>query len=189
VDTLRFFERVTQIKKKFAAVKQDQQQINNIFQEIQPLQLTLQAGLFGEASFLHKTIRKTLNTEQTARYDEVELERRTFRYRAKIGLTVAMLENGLPLRDDQRQRVLKLLEATQPPRKFGQYDYYYVMWQFSQLPEDQLKPIFTAEQWKTLSRQFQQARGMEPFLKQNEMLPEAADGEVKIQNNAIRRID
>ena len=190
VDMLRFFERVSQIKKKFAAVKQDQQQINNIFQEIQPLQMTLQSGLFGDSSFLHKAICKTLNAEQTARYDEVELERRTFRYHAKVGLVVAMLENGLPLRDDQRQRVLKLLrEETPPPRKFGQYDYYYVMWQFSHLPEAKLKPIFEAAQWKTLGLQFQQVRGMEQFLKQNEMLPEPVVGEVKILKPAIQAIE
>ena len=145
------------------------------------MQMTLQTGLFSDASFLHKAIRKTLNAEQTQRYDAVDLERRTFRYHAKIDLVVAMLENSLPLRDDQRQRVRKLLRyETQPPRKFGQYDYYVVMYQLSKLPEEKLKPIFEEAQWRLLSKQFQQARGMEQFLKQNQLLAGPEDAAVDV---------
>ena len=41
------------------------------------------------------------------------------------------------------------------------------MLQSARVPEDKLKPIFDAPQWRLLSRQINQAQGMEQWLKQN----------------------
>jgi hypothetical protein len=77
------------------------------------------------------------------------------------------------LTDDQRRRFVELLVSeARPPRRFGQGDYWYLMLQTAQLPEATIKPIFDAPQWRLLSRQFIQARGMEQWLKLNGILPE-----------------
>jgi hypothetical protein len=167
-DIKRFFERVEVARSKFNLVRKDQQKLNEVFQEIQPLQLTLAAGLFDESSLFYKALRRTLTGEQAKRYEQAERERRAFRYRAKVELTVAMLENALPLRDAQRQAFVELLIAeTKPPQKSGQQDHYVILWQASGLPEGMLKPLFDEIQWKLLQRHFQQIRGMEQWLRQN----------------------
>jgi hypothetical protein len=176
-DIKRFFEQVEVVRRKFLLVRKDQQKFNEIWQDIQPLQMTISAGLFDDGSLFHKTLRKTLTAQQSIRYEQNQRDRRAFRYQAKVDLAVAMLENAMPLRDEQRQRFTRLLmEETKPPRKSGQYDYYVIMWQASRLPEDKLRPLFDAAQWKVLCQQFTQMRGMEQFLKQNGGLALDGDG-------------
>ncbi len=168
-DILRFFESVEVVRKKFLLVRKDQQKFNEIWQDISPLQVKFQAGLFSDDSFYHKTLRNMLKGEQLSKYSEIDNERRKFQYRAKVELVVAMLENALPLRDEQRQKVIALIvEETKPPRSFGQQqDYYIVMWNISKIPEKTLKPLFSDAEWKVLNQQFAQVRGLEQWLKQS----------------------
>ncbi len=176
-DIKRFWEHYEVTRQKFLIVRKDQQKMNEIWQEIQPLQMTLNAGLFNDQSFLLKTIRNTLDAVQTANYDTAVADRRLARYHAKLELMVAMLEAQMPLRHEQREKVLKLLrEETKPPhRSAGQYEYYVVMLQASKIPEDKLKPLFDAAQWKIVKANLAQGRGMEEFLKQNGLMPDGAE--------------
>ncbi len=176
-DILRFFESVEVVRKKFLLVRKDQQKFNEIWQDISPLQVKFQAGLFSEDSFYHKTLRNMLKGEQLSKYSEIDNERRKFQYRAKIELVVAMLENALPLRDEQRQKVIELIvEETKPPRSFGQQqDYYIVMWNISKIPEKTLKPLLSDAEWKVLNQQFAQVRGLEQWLKQSGALAKEGD--------------
>ena len=57
------------------------------------------------------------------------------------------------------------MNESRPPRKFGQGDYWYLMLQTASVPESRIKPIFDVPQWRLLSRQFAQAKAMEPWLK------------------------
>ena len=171
-DILRFFDQVEVVRKKFLLVRKDQQKFNEIWQDISPLQIKFQAGLFDDDSFYHKTLRNMLKGEQLSKYSQVDGERRKFQYRAKVELVVAMLENALPLREEQRQKLITLIvDETKPPRMFGQQDYYLVMWNISKLPEKSLKPLFTDAEWKVLNQQFVQVRGLEVWLKQSGALP------------------
>lgn len=171
-DVKRFFESADAARKKFEAVRRDQNAFNQVWQDIQPLQIKFNAGLFGDASLFRKVLQRTLDPEQSARYEQQEAARRKFRYEAKIGLVVAVLESGVPLRDEQRQKLVKvLLEETQTPNKFGQYDYYVVLCQAAHLPEEKLKPIFDEAQWQALRRLFAQAAGMEVALRRNGVIP------------------
>jgi hypothetical protein len=171
-DMKRFYDDVDVVRQQFLKVRRDQNAFNQIWQDIQPLQTRVNSGLFGEDSLLHKIAKRTLDAQQRAKYEEADLERRKFRYEAKVAVVLAMLESGVPLRDEQRQRFLKVLvEETQPPKKFGQYDYYVVMHQAAKVPEGKLKPIFDDAQWRALRQQFRQARGMEAFLQKNGFLP------------------
>jgi hypothetical protein len=165
-DIKRFFDKVEALKRKF---QQGQNEPNtNIWQEIQPLQVELNTGLFGDDSLYAKTIRRTLSADQAARFDSVSRERKSFRFRATVEWFVAHLDKGLGLTDLQRQRFVELLvNEAEPPKKFGLGDYWYLLLQTARLPESKLKPIFDAPQWRLLSRQFVQARGMEQWLKSN----------------------
>src|SRR5438128_7468487 len=45
-DVKRFFDRYETVRQKFQLLKQDEQKVQEIWQDINPLQVTLQAGLF-----------------------------------------------------------------------------------------------------------------------------------------------
>ena len=172
-DVKHLYDRVAEKKRKFQEVKNDRNKIGNIYSEIQPLQNSFNSGPFDEGSIFFKAIVSTLDDAQKAKYEKTLADKRLFRYRAKIDLTVAFLDNAVGFKADQRKQLAELLLAeTKPPRRYGQYDYYVVMWQASHLPEAKLKPLFDDTQWKLLNRQFTQVKGMEPFLKQNGYLEE-----------------
>lgn len=172
-DVKHFFDRVAEKKRQFQLVKNDQNKIGEIFNEIQPLQLTLNSGPYDDGSIFFKTIRKTLDASQVDGYENVVRERLRFRYRAKVELVVATLDQALGLRGEQRKKMVDLILAeTKPPKRYGQYDYYLVMYQLSKIPEAKMKPLLDAAQWKVLQAQLQQGRGMEDFLRQNGFLLE-----------------
>ncbi len=165
-DIKRFFDRVADIKRKLAGGQTDPNQ--NIWQEIQPLQIELNTGLFGDESLFAKTIKRTLDREQSARYESMLMKRRLVRHRATAEWFVVHVDKALGLTEKQRQQFIDLLvTAVPPPQKFGQGDYWYFMLQSARVPQDKLKPIFDAPQWRLLSRQINQAQGMEQWLKQN----------------------
>lgn len=178
-DMVLFYEKVEVVRKKFLLVRKDQQKFNEIWVDISPLQVKFQAGLFGDDSLYHKTLRNMLKGEQLSKYSQVDGERRKFQYRAKVELVVAMLENAMPLRDEQRQKLITLIvDETKPPRSFGQQqDYYIVMWNISKIPEKTLRPLFRDAEWKVLNQQFAQVRGLEQWLKQSGALTNEEEGD------------
>jgi hypothetical protein len=181
-DIKRFYDRYETVKQKFQLVKHDQEKVQEIFQDIRPLQMTLQTGMFHDDSLLYKSLHNTLTGEQVARYGAVARQRRAFRHRANVELTVTMLEQGMPLREAQRREFITLvMNETKPPRKSGQYDYYVIMFQLGRLPEGKLKPLFDNAQWKVVNRLFTQYKGMEPFLKQNGLWPDEDDEAARIE--------
>ena len=175
-DIKRFVDLYEKIKRKFELVKNDQQKMQEIWQDINPLQMMWQFGLFDEDSFLGKSLHNTLTAEQFGHYDAVARERRVFRHRASIEAAVAALEQNMPLRDVQRREFVTLLtKLTKPPHKSGVYNYQVLMYQLSQLPEEKLKPLFDDAQWKIISQQFNNFKGMRQWLKQSGQLPEEDD--------------
>jgi len=176
-DIKRVFDRIEQVRRQFQAVKTGQNRIGEIMQAIQPIQVTLRAGTFGEASLFAKALKSTLTSEQADRYESADRDRRRFRYQSVVEAVVTRLDEDLVLLAEQRGRVVQtLLEETRPPANFGPYDPYVVMLQAARLPEEKIKPLFDEPQWKLLKKQFEQARGMEPFLKANGFLPDSVPG-------------
>jgi hypothetical protein len=163
-DIKRFFDRVEETKRKFQAVQNNQ--FHNIWQEIQPLQTELNSGLFGDDSFFAKTVKRTLNEEQAANFENVVRQRRLVRYQATVAWCVTQLDRSVGLSDEQRRRLVDLLvKESRPPRRFGQNDYWFMMFQASKLPESKLKPIFDEVQWRILQHQLMQGRAQEHWLK------------------------
>ena len=175
-DMRRFFDRYDMVKKKFQRVKNDQQKMREIWQDISPLQISLEAGLFHEDSLLGKSLVHTLTAEQFKRYDAVIRERRAARHRAAIEMTVAILEQKIPLRDDQRRDLTGLLaKQTKLGRRLGQYEHFLIMIQLDRVPEEKLKPLFDPMQWKVVKQQVHGIERMEPFLRQCGEWPDTDD--------------
>ena len=171
-DMKRFLSEVETVREKFMKVRRNRNAFNKIWEDIRPLQAKFNAGLFGESSFFSKVLRRTLTDEQSSKYGEAMWERTQARYLAKLKLVVAIMERNMPLRAEQRERFIDVLrEETKPPKAFGQYDYYVVLYQVAKVPDGKLKPIFDEPQWKVLKLFTAQAQGMELWLKQQDLLP------------------
>ncbi|MBC7816448.1 MAG: hypothetical protein IAG10_06105, partial [Planctomycetaceae bacterium] len=164
-DIKRFFDQVEEVRKKFLAVKNDQNRLNQIWQEISPLQQQYSKGLFGEESLFAKTLRKTLTDEQQAKYQADLDKKRRDRYRMVTLASLIEIERTVPLQPQQREKLQQLLlEGTQPPLLFGQYDNQVVMLGLSKLPAAKLKEVLDKDQWKRLQPQLLQASGTEDYL-------------------------
>lgn len=171
-DIKQLFDAIETARVQFQAVRNDQQKFNAFWPEVQPLQVRLQAGQFGSGSLFEKVLARTLDAEQAGKFQQQQLERRKFQYQARIGVVLTSLEKGMPLRDEQRQKLTKLIiEETQPPKVFGQYDYYVVMYQLAKVPKEKLEAILDEKQLGLMRQQFGQMHGMEQFLKQQGQLP------------------
>lgn len=182
-DIKRFFERVEALRKKFQLVKNDQNKFNEFWQEMQPVQATVNRGTFGEGSYFKKTLKNLLTLEQVAKFESADRERRLFNYRSKVETVVCSLDEVLSLRAQQRQNLVELLTTpSQVPRTFGQDSYcqYAVLYQASRIPDDKLRQILDKPQLATIQRILAQARGYGVFLKSSGFVwdgdPGAGDG-------------
>jgi hypothetical protein len=189
-DVRRFVDRVDEIKLKHQATEFTQVEWQKIFEEIRPLQIELRSGLFRDDSLFGKTLRKALTADQVARYEEAQRDRRLFQYRASVEMTVMQLGNALGLRDDQRKRLVQLMmDQTEPPQTFGQQDQYVVLVQMSGLPEESLKPLFDAGQWRALERQLENSARMLPRLRRNGVLIDKVEIPAKRVRERIKTVD
>jgi hypothetical protein len=167
-DIQRFVTRVEDLKSKCQTGVVTQEQFNALVQSAQPLRIALQQGLFENGSLFHKTLLSNLRPEQAARCEQVDRERRTYRYRARVELTVAQLDAILGLSDEQRVRLVQLiLDKTRLPRHFGQFDRVLVLVQLARLPEETLATVIEPAQWPQLRKELANARRMIPTLKRN----------------------
>lgn len=183
-DIKHFFVLYDQVKQKFQAARNDQQKMNEIWREINPLQIMLQS-MFDERSFLGKSLRHTLPPEKFALYEAALRERAAARHRAHVELAVAVLEQNMPLRDAQRQQVIELmLKLAKPNHRAGNYGYYLLMYQMSQLPEEKVKPLFDDAQWRVIGRQLDQYKAWGVWLRQQGQLDE--DGEADKDEKAAK---
>ena len=172
-DVKHFFDLVEEKRRGFQLVKNDQNKFNNFYQELRPLQMKLNSGLYGEDSFYFRTLKRTLDPVQSASYEQVVRDRENYRYRSQVNQVVANLDNSVGFRADQRRQILKIiLEETRPPKKQSQYDSYVLLYQLSKLPEARLKPLFKDHQWLLFKRQMENAQRIEQFLIAQGILPD-----------------
>jgi hypothetical protein len=183
-DIKRFFDKVDDLKHRLQASASEANA--NIWQEIQPLQAEINAGLFGENSIYAKTIKRTLNDDQNARFETIAHSRILTRHRSTVEWFVAHLDKALGLTEEDRRRFIELLVTeAKPPKKFGQADYWYFLLEIADMPESKIKPIFDAQQWRLLSAQFPRARGMEPWLRTNGIIGDNGSRDKAVRNPAV----
>jgi hypothetical protein len=167
-DIKRFFDRIDELRRKFEKMKDQQNALGMFWPEIQPLQASFNAGIFEDDSIFSKSLRATLSPEQADQREKIVRDRLMYRYWARVDLAMELLNNAVGFTSDQRERLVKALaEGARPPRRLGQNDYYFVLYQLAMLPQAKVRPIFDDLQWRLLSRQLDQAKGMEWWLKQN----------------------
>ena len=170
-DIKRFSDVYESLKQKLVNTQYPQNDVNKVFNELQPLQQQWRAGVLGSESLFNKVLRHSLDPQQSEEGERAEQERIRFQYRAKVQLAIGTIENSMPLTAAQRKDLEKLLlEETRPPKSFGQYDVYIVLIQASKLPEKKLRAIFDEPQMRALQQMFQQNAQVEQVLRQQGLL-------------------
>jgi hypothetical protein len=170
-DYARFEQQVDQLRVKFVGKSYAQNEIGEIYQKVQPLGAAYQAGLLGETSLFAKVLARSLTREQAEDFSQLEARRRQARFAAKVGLFVAAIERSCPFSDQQRSALVDLLVAeTKAPRRFGQYDWYVVLYEAGKIPNEKYQQILDEAQMRQFERVLQQGRGMAHFLRQQKIL-------------------
>ncbi|MFM7071107.1 MAG: hypothetical protein ACKO38_04850, partial [Planctomycetota bacterium] len=167
-DIARFEQQVEQTRARFMEVRKDQERFNHIWNDIGPLQQKMQAPFFDDQSLLIKSIIGLLSGDQLEKYRDWQVERRRFHYQAKIELIVAEVEMYAPLTTEQRRKIVQLIaESGPPPKKRGQFDQVYVMYQMSVAPDDKWLAIIDKRQFDVFNKLRQQGRQYGQMLRQN----------------------
>lgn len=169
-DIRRFVDRVDEVKAKYETTELHDGFWNQVFRDVRPLQASMRSGLFGSGSLFAKTLNRALAPDQAQRYERAEEERTAFQHRARIEMTVMRLDRYLALRESQRQQLARLLlENTRPLPPIDQVfdNQYFGLAQMSRLPEESLKPLFDAQQWRDLQRLFERIPPYMEMMRKN----------------------
>ena len=143
---------------------------------------------FGDGSLFAKVLKSTLTPAQAAVREKAAKDASIAQHKATIRWAIGSLETWLQLSHEQHEKLEGLLSArTRPPRKFGAYDYYGLLFQASKLSEKELKSIFSESQWEKVEKQLAEARRLEKTLRVGGFLPEddVADAGKARQNGPI----
>jgi hypothetical protein len=172
-DYARFGRQVDALKAKYVGKTYDQNEVGEIYQKIQPLAQVYQAGLLGDESLFTKMLNRTLTSEQADKHRLADEERRRTRYTSKVGLFVLTVERTCPLTEKQRTALIDMLVAeTKAPKRFGQYDWYVIMYEASKVPDAKYEEIVDHAQLRQIKVVVQQGQGMGHFLKQQKLIDE-----------------
>lgn len=175
-DIKRFLQDFDSAKQRFHELDNDGQRIQEIMPEIQKLRGATQGDLFRAKSLFSKSLRSTLSAEQLAKYEEVTQERRAFHHQAQIKTAIAVLEQTMPLRSNQRRELAVLLEKEiKPARQPSPYELYRIMDRIRRLPEAKIKPLLSDRQWKAVLERAAQYSQVVPGLRANGLMLDDAD--------------
>jgi hypothetical protein len=185
-DVERFFRKYTEVKTKFQTIRNDQQKVNQVFQDIRPLQAKLTTGLFDRDSLLQKCLVNTINRKQFLQYLKVDKDRQRFHHEARIGVIISLLDQAAPVTAEQRRELSELLRReTKPLGKSSQYDHYAMMYQAAKIDDGKFQQILDDIQWLIFKQQLSQMRGMEQWLKKNGILSDDDDSEILLPDEQV----
>ena len=173
-DMKRVFTRMDELSELLSAPVQEAGRRKKLLLEFaQKRQEIKETDTFGDDSLFAKVLKSTLTPLQHAVRDQATKEAAIAQHKATIRWAVGSLDTWLRLSPEQHEKLETLLRAqTRSPQKFGEYDYYGLMFQASKLSEKELKAIFDDDQWQKIERQFAEARRLEKMLRGGGFLPE-----------------
>jgi hypothetical protein len=171
-DFARFNERADDLRAQYLGKSIDQNDLGNVVNKFQPLAQTYRSGLLGYSSLFAKVLRHTLTPEQLKEYEDTEQERMQQRHAAAVRLYVALLGRACALTDDQRSQLVDLLlKETHAPKRPSEYDYYVVLAQAANVPNEKYTAILDTAQMDVVKNSLNRGRGLAAFLKQQDILP------------------
>lgn len=177
-DIARFIRRVDKLKAEVVGKSFPQNDINELWQRIQPLSQEWQGGIFKGESLFAKVLAGIMDEEQAATYEQMLTDQWNRQYAAGVKVAVATIERGVPMTSTQREKFVELFEP--PPRpKAGDMRYlrYLVLYQLSAVPESELSAIFDEAQIEAMQQHIAQGRQMKPTLRSMGLLAEEDEQE------------
>ncbi|MEZ5941989.1 MAG: hypothetical protein R3C18_11395 [Planctomycetaceae bacterium] len=168
-DIQRFFNDVDAARRQTSMGQISQEELNRIYQSVQPLSQRFQMGLNGRGSLFEKTIRTTLTEEQLAIYEAQELERDRRRYESLVRGSIAMLELSMPLTQKQREKVISLMMEESPPTLTFGNSYYQLLIpirHMSRIPDKKLRTVFNDVEMNVLKDLFRKTQVYDQILEQ-----------------------
>jgi len=140
-----------------------------LLQELNALQQR-RAEPFNEESLFGKTLNRLLDRKQLA---SIAGQPARDDYQQLVAGNLPALGNRIGLRREQYAALAELLTwETDPPKKYGRFEYMYLVYQLSKVPTDKLKPLVDDRQQARLAQQY--VENAEPFLVKIGMLDEPA---------------
>ncbi len=148
-DINRFLSKVDAIRKKTAQMNPNQENIQELWEIIMPIQQTAQRGLLTHDSLFRKVLVVTLSDEQRRREQENEKANRDHLYAVLTRQTIAEMEQSVPLVSHQRRKLLDLLLAQEAVPVDGPGSESIVgLQRLCKVPERELANILDADQLK-----------------------------------------
>lgn len=179
-DIQAFMQLYTEVRAKFAEkIKENNQQaMQNIWQEIQPLQKKYHGQIFGEGSLFEKVLGHLLDEQQSACLEQIRREQRRFQYQSAVLQLISQIEQAAPLTHENREKLLVLIDQhALPPKSMTghnrtHYFTYYIYGQMAEISEKELRPLFGKAVWKVVKQQMQQGKRMKRNLEQQGLVPD-----------------
>jgi hypothetical protein len=165
-DINHFFSRVDERRRAFQAIRNDRAKVQELMEDLRPLQEAWVTDPLLEDSLFSKTLRSTLRAAQLAKVDQFFAEIKRTDHQDLIQAFVKEEGRNLGLNDDQRHRLNELLlKETRPSRRLGPYRHWGLLLQVSKIPESRIKLIFDEAQWDKLHSELQAANRVPPNVR------------------------
>ena len=176
-DIKRLVDRVEAKRARFLEVKGNPVELNQFIRELATIRTAIRADGFSDNLIFIKTLKSTLTPEQLIAYEKAEREDWLDRHHQSITLILNAESRRLKLDPQQKQKFAELLEeGIRPIKPVGAWEpsvELHIMYSLAQLPEDQLRTIFSEDQWGSYSRRMEsfrsryqsQAKNQTPTLK------------------------
>ena len=172
LEARQFFFAAEQLQRDYDA-SADEDRKKHLIGEAQSLNRQ-RRKLFGQDSFLAKVTARTVDEEQRLKHEEFMNERIRLRHRSNIEGAVRVVERSVVLQISQHEALVDLLLTKIPqPKSLSDFDETLVRFQFSQIPEQAIEPLFRADQWPEVRLVLDRFQTDEKVLKQNRIIPAA----------------
>lgn len=179
-DIESFFNRAADLRQKVVGRSFDQQEYSELSMEMSRLRMMTQNGLLNEASLFRKTLRRTLDNQQRADYQQLLRQRQLDA--AVAGLSVWDRVNNvnnanivsLKLSPETRQKVGELIvDQGRLPESPNSYMNYIVVLEADRIA-DQVQPLMDDKQWEAFQKLVTQAKRVEPSIRRYAQWPPAS---------------
>lgn len=177
-DVQEFFRKYEEARATFKKNIHDQEAFQNIWQEIQPLQNKYRGRMFGEGSLFSKVLKQLLNEKQLAIMQQLKREQCLFQYQAAVRGVISQFDQFAPITHEKRERLLALVnQHTFPPKSIpvsnrSHYLTYYILGQFSEIPGNELRSMFSDAAWKVVQPRIKQGAAMTRQLEKQGLVPD-----------------
>ena len=169
-DVRRFFREVESVRNEIKKQGLGQNNINEAWQIIMPIQMKVQQGIFNEGSLFDRVIQSTLTKRQETDFRDELKRRRSRRWNVLTRANLAEIERtSMPLSREQRDKLVKTLLDVELPAKLNKQMDGYAGYLRLLLIEDrdaELKKFLTAKQMKVIQQYRDRYRGWERMLEQ-----------------------